>query len=169
MGVTAPRTAPGEPIAPLATNLCWLLGQAGHALVTELTASLESSGISPRGHHVLATALTGEHTQIELVQAIGLDKTTMGVVLDELEALGLAERHPSSTDRRARVVVVTEAGEALVREAEDIIDAVQRDVLAALPARQRQPFIDALAHLVGHRLAKPAACSKAPRRRAPRP
>lgn len=158
-----------ERAQPLATNLSWLLGQASHALLTEMTAGLESLGVSPRAYHVMSLALTGEFTQIELAQTVGLDKTTMGVLVDELEAAGLAERLPSSTDRRARVVSVTEAGMAKVAEAEDVFEAVQRDVLAALPARQRQPFIDALAHLVGARLSKPSACAKPPRRRAPKP
>jgi MarR family transcriptional regulator for hemolysin len=133
---------------PLAANLGWLLSQASHALKTELTAALESLGVSPRGHQVLATAMGGEHTQTELARLVGLDKTTMVVTLDELEAGGLAERRPSATDRRARVVAVTEAGERKVRQAEEIAERIQADVLDALPARERQVLIDGLAQLV---------------------
>jgi DNA-binding MarR family transcriptional regulator len=133
---------------PLAANLGWLLSQASHALKTELTAALESLGVSPRGHHVLATAMGGEHTQTELARLVGLDKTTMVVTLDELEAGGLAERRPSATDRRARVVAVTKAGERKVRQAEEIAERIQADVLDALPARERQVLIDGLAQLV---------------------
>ena len=92
------------------TNLCWLLSRAAHTLTTELTAAMEGLGVSPRAQHVLDTALDGEHTQIELARLVGLDKTTMVVTLDELEAKGLAERRPSPTDRRARVIAVTDAG-----------------------------------------------------------
>ena len=59
----------GEPATgqqPLAANLGWLLSQASHVLKTELTAALESLGISPRAHHVLKTAMRGEYTQTEL-------------------------------------------------------------------------------------------------------
>src|SRR3954451_20839594 len=92
---------------PCTGDLCWLLSQASHTLTTELTAALEQVGISPRAHMVLAAALTGEHTQIELARMVGLDKTTMVVTLDELQEAGLAERRPSATDRRARVIAVT--------------------------------------------------------------
>ena len=39
--------------------------------------------------------MQGEYTQTELVRMVGLDKTTMVVTLDQLEAEGLAERRPS--------------------------------------------------------------------------
>ena len=74
-----------------------------------------------------------EHTQTELARMAGLDKTTMVVTLDELEATGLAERRPSSRDRRARVIAVTEAGKRKVAEADDITERIRADVLGALP------------------------------------
>jgi MarR family transcriptional regulator, transcriptional regulator for hemolysin len=132
---------------PLAANLGWLLGRASHVLKTELTAALESLGLSPRAHHVLKTAMQGEYTQRELAGIVGLDKTTMVVTLDELEAAGLAERRPSATDRRARVVVVTRAGAAKVRQAEAIAARIHADVLEALPPGERQALLDGLARL----------------------
>src|SRR5262245_10600392 len=93
----------------LAGNLGWLLTQAHFNLVSEVAAALEPLGVSNRGYHVLATARSGEYTQKELAERIGLDKTTMVVTVDELEQKGLAERKPSSTDRRARVISVTRA------------------------------------------------------------
>ncbi len=93
--------------------------------MTELTAALEDLGVSPRAHSVLATALTGEYSQGEIARIVGLDKTTMVVTVDELEAAGLAERRPSSSDRRARVIVVSEAGEQKVREADRVLDRVR--------------------------------------------
>ena len=111
---------------PLCDNLCWLLSRASYTLTTELTAALEVLGISPRAHAVLAAAATGEHSQTQLARMVGLDKTTMVVTLDELEAAGLAERRPSPSDRRARVIAVTATGAAKLREAEEIGDAHPR-------------------------------------------
>jgi MarR family transcriptional regulator, transcriptional regulator for hemolysin len=153
---------------PLAANLGWLLGRASHVLKTELTAALESLGLSPRAHHVLKTAMQGEYTQRELAGIVGLDKTTMVVTLDELEAAGLAERRPSSEDRRARVIAVTKAGERKVREAEEIADRIRADVLSTLPEDEREVFLSALTRLVSERLSVPSECARAPRRRAPR-
>ena len=163
----APTAAP-LPLAapePLAADLCWLLSRASHSLTTELTAALEDSGISPREHSVLATAMTGEFTQTELARMVGLDKTTMVVTLDELEAGGLAERRPSRTDRRARVISVTSAGEAKVREAEVVLQRVRDDVLSSLPASERQVFLRALGRLACGRLSEPVQCAHPVRRR----
>jgi DNA-binding MarR family transcriptional regulator len=149
----------------LASDLCWLLSRASHALMTESTAALDGSGISPRDHSVLATAMTGAHTQIELARLVGLDKTTMVVTVDALEAAGLAERRPSSSDRRVRVVAVTKAGARKVREAEAILERVRNDVLSTLRPAEREVFLSALSQLACSRLADPVPCAHTVRRR----
>jgi MarR family transcriptional regulator for hemolysin len=165
MGVaTVRQSADGSPEA-LAENLGWLLSQASHVLKTQMTAALEAIGISPRDYHVLATAMTAAYTQIELAQAVGLDKTTMVVTIDELETAGLAKRLPSTEDRRARLITVTKAGQRKVAEAEAIVDRVQAEVLGELPPRERRAFLEALAQLVAGGLAKPAPCAQPVRRR----
>ncbi len=135
-------------------------------LTTEFTAALEGLGISPRDHSVLFTAITGEFTQSTIARMVGLDKTTMVVTVDELEAAGLAERRPSSTDRRARVIVVTDAGERLVRDADKVLDRVREDVLSVLEPGERETFLRALGTLACGRLAEPVACAQPVRRRA---
>lgn len=152
----------------LAGDLCWLLSRATHSLLTELTAGLEGIGISPRGHQVLMAARAGTHTQIELARTIGLDKTTMVVTLDELERAGLAERRPAPSDRRARVIAVTAAGERKLQEADAILAAIREDVLSTLPADERETFMRALGRLVSERLAEPVATAQPVRRRVPR-
>lgn len=166
MATTAsPRVTPGTP-APLASDLCWLLARASHSLTTELTAALESKGISPREHAVLATAITADYTQTELARLVGLDKTTMVVTLDELEAAGLAERRPLSSDRRVRVIVVTASGKRKLRDAEAVMQRVREDVLSALPAADRAAFLRGLSRLACGRLAEPVTCTHPVRRRA---
>jgi MarR family transcriptional regulator for hemolysin len=149
-------------------DIAFLLYQTNHALQTEMTAALEALGVTPRAHCVLAKAMCGELTQSQLAELCALDKTTMVVTIDELERAGLAERRPSSTDRRARIISVTEAGERMVAEGQEIIAGIFADVLAALPARERDAFVDALERLAGGRLSTPVKCERAPRRRVPR-
>jgi MarR family transcriptional regulator, transcriptional regulator for hemolysin len=90
------------------------------------------------------------------------------VTLDELEKAGLAERRPSKTDRRAHVIAVTRAGQRKVAEARRVVDEVQADVLATLPARERKVLLSALGSLVGDRLSEAVDCSPPLRRREPR-
>ena len=149
-------------------DLMFLLSQASHALETEMTAALQALGISPRAHCVLTHALRGELTQSQVAEQCALDKTTMVVTMDELEKAGLAERRPSGTDRRARIIAVTKAGERRVAEANAIVARIYAEVLGALPAGQRDAFVAGLAQLVGGRLSTPAKCERPVRRRAVR-
>ncbi len=161
------KTKAGTCPACLSGNLGWLLKKAHYALATELGAALEPLEITPRGHAVLAAAMSEALTQKELGELVGLDKTTMVVTLDELEAAGLARRAASPTDRRARVVEVTEAGAQKVAEADRVAKRVQADVLASLGDRASGALLDGLCDLVRNRLAEPVAC-KGVRRREPR-
>jgi DNA-binding MarR family transcriptional regulator len=151
-----------------AGNLAWLLYRAHWALAAELTAALEPLGVSARGYHVLRAALSGEHTQTELADMVGLDKTTMVVAVDELERGGLAKRHPSPLDRRARIISVTAAGKRKVAEADKVKERVQTEVLGELSAHEGEALMDALSKLVDGRLAEQAECTPPLRRRAPR-
>lgn len=152
----------------LLSNLSWLLGHASHVLATELAVALAPLDLGSRGFCVLASAAGRELTQKDLAAEVGIDKTTLVVTLDELEQQGLARRATSSTDRRARVICVTEAGLARLAEGQAIVESVQRDVLDALPDEERGAFLSALRRLARDRLAEAPACSAAPRRREPR-
>lgn len=146
-------------------DLAFLLAHASHVLSTELTAELASLGITPRGNCVLSGALTGEKTQIQLAELCQLDKTTMVVTVDELEKAGLVERQTSATDRRARIIVVTDEGRKVHNAATDVVARVYEDVLSTLPQPEREAFISGLTRLAEGRLSTPVACQRAPRRR----
>jgi MarR family transcriptional regulator for hemolysin len=142
----------------LTTDLGWLLGQAKASLAAEYAAALEPLGLSPRDYFVLATALGEDHTQIGLAKLVGLDKTTMVVTIDALERAGWAERRPSSTDRRVRVIAVTKAGERKVAQARKLIDQVQVDILERLPKKDRDGLLQGLSALVCQSKAPPHGC-----------
>jgi MarR family transcriptional regulator, transcriptional regulator for hemolysin len=146
-------------------DLAWLLSQAGHALITQQQAALEGMGITPRGYCVMSQADSGQFSQTEIARDIGLDKTTMVVTIDALEAAGLVERLPSATDRRARVIAVTKEGRKRTAEAADVVAGIEEEVLGGLSKPQRAAFIAALDTLVDGPLAAPTACSTPVRRR----
>ncbi len=151
-----------------AGNLAWLLYKAHWALAVELTAALAPLGVSARGYHVLRAAMSGEHTQTELAELVGLDKTTMVAAVDELERAGLAERHPAPDDRRARIIAVTAAGKRKVAQAEKVKERVQSEALGELSTREAKALIDSLAKLVEGKLSEPVECHPPLRRRTPR-
>ncbi|WP_131740449.1 MarR family winged helix-turn-helix transcriptional regulator [Actinomadura roseirufa] len=137
------------------TDLSFLLDHTSHVLRTRMTAALAEIGLTPRMHCVLVHALEEERTQVQLAEIGDMDKTTMVVTVDALEKAGLAERRPSTRDRRARVIAVTEEGARVAARSQAIADGVHQDTLATLPEDQREALVTALNALVGGHLATP--------------
>src|ERR1700754_1732635 len=100
-------------------DLSFLLDHTGLVLRSRMTAALAEIGLTPRMHCVLVHALEEERTQIQLAEIGDMDKTTMVVTVDALEEAGLAERRPSSTDRRARIVAVTPEGAQMAQRSQE--------------------------------------------------
>jgi MarR family transcriptional regulator, transcriptional regulator for hemolysin len=145
-------------------DMSYLLTHTAHVLTTRMSAAFEEIGITPRAYCVLFHALEEERTQIQLAEISDLDKTTMVVTVDELEKAGLAERRPSSRDRRARVISVTERGERIVAEGTRIADRVHREVLEALPEGEGDVLVSALTRLAEGLLSTPVECDRPVRR-----
>jgi MarR family transcriptional regulator for hemolysin len=128
-------------------DITGLLNTAGHALSNRLSAALADAGLTPRMQCVLVHALEQERTQIQLAALADLDKTTMVGTVDDLEARGLAERRPSATDRRARIIAVTDRGRAAAEEGQRIVDRVHAEALSSLSDPDRAAFVAALGRL----------------------
>jgi MarR family transcriptional regulator for hemolysin len=145
-------------------DLSFLLTHASHVLATRMTAAFAEIGLAPRDYCVLAHAMGGQYTQIELAKLADLDKTTMLNTMDYLEAEGYAERRPSPTDRRARIIAVTPAGAAKVAAGHQIADRVHHETLDAIAPGDRAAFTSALMTLVSGLLAEPVSSERPVRR-----
>ncbi|WP_106402259.1 MarR family winged helix-turn-helix transcriptional regulator [Actinocorallia populi] len=151
-----------------APDLSYLLDHTSHVLRTRMAAALAEIGLTARMHCVLVHALQEERTQIQLAELGDMDKTTMVVTVDALEKAGLAERRPSSTDRRARIIAVTEKGAETARRSQEIVDGVHGAALGSLPEEEREVLLRALERLATGHLAAPvegAGTSRRPRER----
>ncbi|WP_406463687.1 MarR family winged helix-turn-helix transcriptional regulator [Streptomyces sp. NBC_00111] len=137
-------------------DLSFLLDHTSHVLRTRMAAALAEIGLTARMHCVLVHALEEERTQIQLAEIGDMDKTTMVVTVDALEKAGLAERQPSSHDRRARIIAVTEEGARIAVRSQEIVDRVHQEALGALPAGDREVLVRALSQLATDHLATPA-------------
>src|SRR5256885_11492098 len=73
---------------------------------------------------------------------ICFDTSTIGSVIDRLEARGLMVRNTSPADRRVRLLSVTAEGAALLAAAEPSVLRAQQRMLEPLPQEQRGLFMD---------------------------
>jgi DNA-binding MarR family transcriptional regulator len=125
----------------LHADLGWALGVVFRTYIkTANTVMAEVPG-GPRGYQVLTAAARGlSGTQLALAQQLGIDRTVMTYLLDDIERAGLVERRPDPADRRARRVVVTEKGHALVAALQQDLRQVEDQVLSGLFAEERETF-----------------------------
>ncbi|WP_129841160.1 MarR family winged helix-turn-helix transcriptional regulator [Streptomyces sp. RFCAC02] len=156
--MTALSPGRGEP------DLSYYLDHTGHVLRSRMAAALAEIGLTARMHCVLVHALEEERTQAQLAEIGDLDKTTMVVTVDALERAGLAERRPSSADRRARIIAVTEKGAEVARRSQEIVDGVHREALGSLPDADRDALLRALRTLAAGHLATPVESPRPVRR-----
>ena len=76
-----------------------------------------------------------EITQSELAKKLDLGKVALGSLIDRLEHAGMVERRGDSADRRAKLIVVTDAGRAALAQLRELAGATNDVVLAGLSER----------------------------------
>jgi MarR family transcriptional regulator for hemolysin len=155
---------PGGTVVCTSPDLSFLLDHTSHVLRTKMAAALAEVGMTARMHCVLVKAVEEERTQIQIAEIGDIDKTTMVVTVDALEKAGLAERRPSATDRRARIIAVTEAGAEMAARTQAIVDRVHAEAIGSLPEAMRPVLLEALKLLAQDQLASPEESPAAARR-----
>lgn len=125
----------------LADDLGWGLGTVFRAYVTAAHHAVADLPGGPRGYQVLSAAAHGAvGSQLALAQHLGVDRTVMTYLLDDLEAAGLIERRPDPADRRARRIVATRKGTKLLAALDDRLQTAEAQVLAPLDPQARISF-----------------------------
>jgi DNA-binding MarR family transcriptional regulator len=125
----------------LADDLGWGLGTVFRAYVKAAHEAVADLPGGPRGYQVLSAAAQGRvGSQLALAQYLGIDRTVMTYLLDDLEAVRLIERRPDPADRRARRVVATKRGIELLTELDDRLHAAESYLLAPLDQEVRESF-----------------------------
>jgi DNA-binding MarR family transcriptional regulator len=125
----------------LSDDLGWGLGMLFRSYVTATQAAVADLPGGPRGYQVLSSAVHGTVvSQLALAQRLGVDRTVMTYLLDDLEAAGLIERRPDLADRRARRVVATKGGTELLATLDRRLRAAEARLLAPLDDGSREAF-----------------------------
>jgi len=86
--------------------------------------------------------------QKTLAQTIGQDTSTMGGVIDRLEARGLVKRSPSINDRRAHLLTLTLEGQSLLQKITPAVLRAQDRILEPLTPADHAVFLKMLDILV---------------------
>jgi DNA-binding MarR family transcriptional regulator len=127
------------PVTEFVGQLFFRLWRASHVRAADV---LESVGLTPALFGLLNVIGAREGAiQQELGAAMGIDRSTMVALIDQLERAGLAKRRPHPKDRRAREVLITPKGRRTLERARALAAGVEGDVLRGLaPAERRRLF-----------------------------
>lgn len=144
--------APDPADCTLSNDLGWALGVVFRGYVKATHEALADLPGGPRGYQVLAAAAGDEHgSQLALAQHLGVDRTVMTYLLDDLEGAGLIERRPDPADRRARRIVATRRGHDTLTRLDQRLRAAEEQLLSGLDADEdRQVFRRLLRRLALH-------------------
>lgn len=136
--VRVPKSAEG----PQSADLTWLAHRAAEALGEAFNRVSREAGLADlRDWLVLALISDGtQRTQLEIAQQLGIDKSTLVLLLDRLERDGLVVRTVSPRDRRVRIPAATPAGLEVFNQVTIARDAAINERLAAIPESERAAF-----------------------------
>jgi DNA-binding MarR family transcriptional regulator len=145
---TTPAQAPGD---RLADDLGWGLAVVFRAYVKAADAVTDGIPGGHRGYQVLVAAAREEpRSQAALAQQLGIDRTVMTYLLDDLEGAGLVARQPDPADRRSRRIAATAHGREVLADLDARFSHAEQRLLAGLPPEAQATFRRLLHDLAGH-------------------
>jgi DNA-binding MarR family transcriptional regulator len=113
-----------------------------------LKTSLADS-VTLRQSVVLAAIAEQEgQSQTALVQATGVDRSTLAEMISRMEKRGLVRRVADKDDGRAKSVSLTDAGREALAEALPVMRTVDQALMDILPRNRRKSFRDTLEIIV---------------------
>jgi len=98
-------------------------------------------------------ALIAMHTHpgidaTRLSAVIAFDRSTLGSVIERLEAKGYVERKPAPEDKRIKLLYLTKPGAAILREIIPVVERAQARMLQPLKPAARKTLLALLSQLV---------------------
>jgi DNA-binding MarR family transcriptional regulator len=120
----------------------------GHVAAKRFSERIAQLGLTTRMWGALNVLdAEGETTQQFLGKCTGIDPSSMVATIDDLESLGLVERRPHPSDRRAHALHLTEQGREVLASGRRLARGAQEDLLAPLNAEERKVLHELLLRL----------------------
>lgn len=125
----------------------WLMTWVARDATARFDAALASVGLTAHQLGVMSVLRGGPQKQARLSEALAVFQPVMVTLINELEERGWAHRHPHPDDRRAVEVHLTDAGAAILTEAETVLATTENEIFAALGRAERQQLHDWLVRM----------------------
>jgi DNA-binding MarR family transcriptional regulator len=126
-----------------------LLSGLGREATARTRRALRPLGLGAQQFLVLQQLdALAEASQVELADALGIDRSNLATIVADLCDRGLVARSRDPADRRRYVLRLSRSGVRLLRRTGRAIAAAEEDLLAPLEPAQREQF-----HLLLRRIA----------------
>jgi len=145
---------PSKPAAPITINAVYaapgyLFRRMQQIAVSIFMEECKAFDLTP----VQYAALIAIHTHpgidaTRLSAVIAFDRSTLGSVIERLQAKDFVERKPAPEDKRIKLLYLTKQGAAILREIIPAVDRAQARMLEPLKPTERKTLMGLMTQLV---------------------
>ena len=141
----SPSAQQASPARGLSRRVGFLLAQLGTHAHRRFAERLARLDLHPRHFGMLSHLAASEgQSQQALGNALGIHRSAVVALVDDLEQRGLAERRRDPGDRRAYALYLTPAGREVLADLERIAEEQETELRTGLDASKRSQLISLL-------------------------
>lgn len=134
-----------------ACDLGWALGMVNRGYAAAIDPVFTDFPRGARGYQLLHTVIHKSiRSQTALADYLGVDRTIMPYVIDDLQSAGLVERRDDSSDRRVRIVTATVQGRREYQTLSDRVRDAEKVFFEKLDEVGRTTFVETLSMMAHH-------------------
>ncbi len=158
-----------QPLSPPVPQLGFMLVDAARLYRARMDGAFEHAGLGLTPGEARALAYINIHRglrQTALAEKMSVEPMTLVGFLDRLEGLGLVVRESDPTDRRAKIVVLTEAAKPYLEGVELAASKVRADATRGFSDEERaqlREFLDRIRGNLARECANREAAPREPR------
>ncbi|MGT2907948.1 MarR family winged helix-turn-helix transcriptional regulator [Streptococcus dentiloxodontae] len=118
------------------------LGKIVQKMDKVFSETIEQYAIDSRDYGILLTVLNHPSlTQAEIGDRMGIDRTTIGQLIDDLERKALLQRQKNPKDRRQNLLILTTTGEKIAREMWESMHKIEQEIVKNLTKEEEQTIL----------------------------
>jgi DNA-binding MarR family transcriptional regulator len=131
-------------------NTVAMLGRAYSLLGFQIVDGVVGAGFPQKpSHSAVFAQITMEGSRLtDLARGANITPQAMGELVDELEELGYVQRRPDPTDRRAKLIVLTDRGKACIAAGISTIEGIEDRITDTLGERGHRQLRSLLGRLL---------------------
>jgi DNA-binding MarR family transcriptional regulator len=132
-------------LGPLAENVGYLVRRAQVTIFQRFFELFAEADIRPVQYSILTVIESNPGlSQKQLAAALGIKKTNLVGLIDELEARGLARRKPTESDRRSHALYLTRKGTVLIARLHRLDASLNQRIARMMSAEERRRLCEIL-------------------------